>query len=128
VLVALACSHSFVSAYDFGPWPLLEGVTELPPAVTKVGTSRGNARHAQCSALQARTSRKPRTCCIQDNLLQLFSCGWYMFHTYVCPSLHFWCAPLSAFHRSTQLVCDNFTCCCMPAVSAGAAVHGISVH
>jgi hypothetical protein len=25
-----------VSAYDFGPWPLLEGVTELPPAVTQV--------------------------------------------------------------------------------------------
>lgn len=37
------CRHSFVSAYDFGPWPLLEGVTELHPAVTQVRHLKGSA-------------------------------------------------------------------------------------
>lgn len=38
-VAAVSCGnrHSFVSAYDFGPWPLLEGVTQLPATVTEVG-------------------------------------------------------------------------------------------
>lgn len=29
-------AHAFCSAYDFGPWPLLRGVSSLPPAVHQV--------------------------------------------------------------------------------------------
>ena len=36
VLVDLAGNHSFCSRYDLGPWPLLPGVSHLPPGVTKV--------------------------------------------------------------------------------------------
>lgn len=35
-LPATYCRHSFVSAYDFGPWPLLQGVSELPTPVIQV--------------------------------------------------------------------------------------------
>eukprot|EP00955_Chlamydomonas_euryale_P085549 364109-Chlamydomonas_euryale.AAC.13 len=31
VLVDNAQNHAFVSSYDFGPWPLLQGITSLPP-------------------------------------------------------------------------------------------------
>ena len=36
VLVDPISQHAFCSRYDFGPWPLLEGVTELPPSCVKV--------------------------------------------------------------------------------------------
>ena len=36
VLVGPASSHAFCSRYDFGPWPLLEGVTSLRPDVSAV--------------------------------------------------------------------------------------------
>ncbi|KAL3143635.1 hypothetical protein ABBQ38_002431 [Trebouxia sp. C0009 RCD-2024] len=32
VLVAPNAAHSFCSRYDFGPWPLLPGVTSMPPS------------------------------------------------------------------------------------------------
>jgi hypothetical protein len=43
--------HSFVSAYDFGPWPLLEGVTQLPAPVTQVCTPAlcDNSVHSQAA-------------------------------------------------------------------------------
>jgi hypothetical protein len=37
VLVDQAGKHAFCSRYDFGPWPLLGGVSTLPPSVTQVG-------------------------------------------------------------------------------------------
>jgi hypothetical protein len=37
VLVDAAGKHAFCSRYDFGPWPLLGGVSTLPPSVTQVG-------------------------------------------------------------------------------------------
>eukprot|EP00798_Chlamydomonas_sp_ICE-L_P002335 gene2335-8630_t len=36
VLVDPQQGHAFCSRYDFGPWPLLEGVNELPPACMKM--------------------------------------------------------------------------------------------
>ena len=36
VLVGPHSSHAFCSRYDFGPWPLLEGVTSLPSTVSAV--------------------------------------------------------------------------------------------
>jgi hypothetical protein len=41
--------HSFVSAHNFGLWPLLEGVTELPASVTQVGGVGGGHRHLHSS-------------------------------------------------------------------------------
>jgi hypothetical protein len=37
VLVDAAGGHAFCSRYDFGPWPLLEGVERLPAHVMRVG-------------------------------------------------------------------------------------------
>lgn len=36
VLVAPNAAHSFCSRYDFGPWPLLPGVTSMPPSAWQV--------------------------------------------------------------------------------------------
>jgi hypothetical protein len=36
VLVDPSSQHAFCSRYDFGPWPLLEGVEMLPPHVMQV--------------------------------------------------------------------------------------------
>jgi hypothetical protein len=36
VLVGPAQQHAFCSRYDFGPWPLLEGVETLPDRVSEV--------------------------------------------------------------------------------------------
>ena len=36
VLVDPSSQHAFCSRYDFGPWPLLEGVETLPPHVMQV--------------------------------------------------------------------------------------------
>lgn len=36
VLVAPDAAHSFCSRYDFGPWPLLPGVTSMPPSAWQV--------------------------------------------------------------------------------------------
>ncbi|KAK9830908.1 hypothetical protein WJX81_003466 [Elliptochloris bilobata] len=36
VLIGPASAHAFCSRYDFGPWPLLPGVTALPHAVLQV--------------------------------------------------------------------------------------------
>ena len=36
VLVGPAQQHAFCSRYDFGPWPLLEGVDSLPDRVSAV--------------------------------------------------------------------------------------------
>lgn len=36
VLVAPDAAHSFCSRYDFGPWPLLPGVTNMPPSAWQV--------------------------------------------------------------------------------------------
>ena len=36
VLVGPAQQHAFCSRYDFGPWPLLEGVDALPERVSAV--------------------------------------------------------------------------------------------
>jgi hypothetical protein len=39
VLVNKEGKHAFCSRYDFGPWPLLGGVSTLPPSVTQVGSN-----------------------------------------------------------------------------------------
>ncbi len=39
VLVDPHGRHAFTSRYDFGPWPLLEGIEELPPRVVQVGVA-----------------------------------------------------------------------------------------
>jgi hypothetical protein len=39
VLVAPDSAHSFCSRYDFGPWPLLPGVTTMPPPAWQVTLS-----------------------------------------------------------------------------------------
>lgn len=44
VLVGPASSHAFCSRYDFGPWPLLEGVTSLPPDVSAVRVTASLSR------------------------------------------------------------------------------------
>ena len=36
VLVAPNAAHSFCSRYDFGPWPLLPGVTNMLPSAWQV--------------------------------------------------------------------------------------------
>mmetsp|Transcript_20261 Transcript_20261/g.44241 ORF Transcript_20261/g.44241 Transcript_20261/m.44241 type:complete len:412 (+) Transcript_20261:120-1355(+) len=36
VLVDPHHSHSFCSRYDFGPWPLLDGISELPPGAVQL--------------------------------------------------------------------------------------------
>ena len=36
VLVAPNSAHVFCSRYDFGPWPLLPGVTSMPPSAWQV--------------------------------------------------------------------------------------------
>ena len=36
VLVAPDTAHSFCSRYDFGPWPLLPGVTSMPSSAWQV--------------------------------------------------------------------------------------------
>ena len=36
VLMAPDSAHSFCSRYDFGPWPLLPGVTSMPPPAQQV--------------------------------------------------------------------------------------------
>ncbi len=41
VLVAPDSAHSFCSRYDFGPWPLLPGVTTMPPPAWQVTPSLG---------------------------------------------------------------------------------------
>ena len=43
VLVGPGQKHAFCSRYDFGPWPLLEGVTALPERVTAVCTACCNS-------------------------------------------------------------------------------------
>eukprot|EP00882_Tetradesmus_deserticola_P030447 GHRQ01034191.1.p3 GENE.GHRQ01034191.1~~GHRQ01034191.1.p3 ORF type:complete len:118 (-),score=44.34 GHRQ01034191.1:100-453(-) len=48
VLVDKDGKHAFCSRYDFGPWPLLGGVSTLPPCVAQVGSSNGMALHACC--------------------------------------------------------------------------------
>lgn len=36
VLVDPSSAHAFCSRYDFGPWPLLPGITHVPPGVQQV--------------------------------------------------------------------------------------------
>lgn len=36
VLVAPGSAHAFCSRYDFGPWPLLPGITSMPPSAWQV--------------------------------------------------------------------------------------------
>ena len=60
VLVGLAQQHAFCSRYDFGPWPLLEGVTALPERVAAVCTDACKPVWRQELFLQLLSRRRPQ--------------------------------------------------------------------
>jgi hypothetical protein len=51
VLVAPNSAHAFCSRYDFGPWPLLPGISQLPPGATEVCDSH---RKMECGCRRLR--------------------------------------------------------------------------
>lgn len=61
VLVDPEGKHAFCSRYDFGPWPLLGGVSSLPASVTQVGQQRMNVHGCQVWRRQRRSAKTSST-------------------------------------------------------------------
>lgn len=104
VLVGPESQHAFTSRYDFGPWPLLSGVTSLQPEVLQVRLS-GRLR-LRCSCVHARRVSAMRTSDGQlraDYALPFPSCS-NIPRVASCGSLDCWKAMgrLSSVHQPTS--------------------------
>lgn len=77
VLVAPRSAHSFCSAYDFGPWPLLAGVASLQPRVLEVGQfSCGAGSHVRLGQRGQRLCMRNRPSLMAEHPSMKWSIQW----------------------------------------------------
>ena len=89
VLVAPGGKHAFCSRYDFGPWPLLTGVRELPPGMERmlqdtqalfINGAPPLLRRCRCSLAAAAAAA-----CLVPQPLPLLPCALLARPTLTCP-------------------------------------------
>lgn len=106
-----------MSAYDFGPWPLLEGVTALPTAVTMVRLFDYAAAAATAAACTVRHEQRIAALCGVHLGMTMWMCV-----TAVVSDQ----APMQAVTDTG--CCDSSSVCITAFTLAGPAIYCSCVH